>query len=50
MEGETQMKVTQAVNDPLEIAGVSLASRLFLGTAQYPNQQVMLDSLQASGA
>ena len=50
MEGETQMKVIQAVNDPLEFAGVSLASRLFLGTAQYPNQQVMLDALKASGA
>ena len=35
--------------DPLVIAGRELGSRLFLGTAGYPNQQVMLDSLTASG-
>jgi thiazole synthase len=38
------------MNDPLMIAGTALKSRLFLGTAGYPNQQVMLDSLEASGA
>jgi thiazole synthase len=38
------------MNDPLVIAGTELSSRLFLGTAGYPNQQVMLDSLEASGA
>jgi thiazole synthase len=37
-------------NDPLLIAGTPLNSRLFIGTAGYPNQQVMLDSLEASGA
>jgi thiazole synthase len=37
-------------NDPLVIAGTTLKSRLFIGTAGYPNQQVMLDSLEASGA
>jgi thiazole synthase len=37
-------------NDPLLIAGTPLKSRLFIGTAGYPNQQVMLDSLEASGA
>jgi thiazole synthase len=37
-------------NDPLIIAGTPLKSRLFIGTAGYPNQQVMLDSLEASGA
>ncbi|ACJ00465.1 thiazole synthase [Rhodospirillum centenum] len=37
-------------NDLLTIAGRSFASRLFLGTAGYPNQQVFLDSLAASGA
>jgi thiazole synthase len=36
--------------DPLVIAGKSFTSRLFLGTAGYPNQQVMLDALAASGA
>lgn len=37
-------------NDPFLIAGTTLKSRLFIGTAGYPNQQVMLDSLAASGA
>ena len=36
--------------DPLYIAGTALSSRLFVGSAGYPNQQVMLDSLEASGA
>jgi len=36
--------------DPLKIAGKAFASRLFLGSAGYPNQQVFLDSLAASGA
>jgi thiazole synthase len=38
------------MSDPLLIAGTPLESRLILGTAGYPNQQVMLDSLAASGA
>src|SRR5882672_5075174 len=37
-------------DDALVIAGIPLRSRLFVGTAGYPNQQVMLDSLAASGA
>lgn len=37
-------------SDPLTIAGKRFASRLLLGTAGYPNQQVMLDALAASGA
>ena len=37
-------------DDRLVIAGQALASRLFIGTAGYPNQQVMLDALAASGA
>jgi thiazole synthase len=36
--------------DPLSIAGTTLSSRLFVGTAGYPNQQVLLDCLQTSGA
>jgi len=36
-------------SDPLVIAGRSFHSRLFLGTARYPNQQVMLDAIAASG-
>lgn len=35
--------------DPLTIAGRTFTSRLFLGTAGYPNRQVMLDALAASG-
>jgi len=38
------------MTEPLIIAGKSLQSRLFIGTAGYPNQQVMLDSIAASGA
>ena len=38
------------MTDPLTIAGASLSSRLIVGTARYPNQQVMLDCLEASGA
>jgi len=37
------------MSDPLTIAGREFRSRLFLGTAGYPNQQVMLDALVASG-
>jgi len=36
--------------DQLVIAGVALRSRLFAGTALYPNRQVMIDALAASGA
>lgn len=36
--------------DPLSIAGVSLGSRLFLGTAGYPNQRILTDAVAASGA
>src|SRR5229473_6448327 len=38
------------MTDPLIIAGTKLASRLFVGSAGYPNQQIMLDCLDASGA
>ncbi|CAH1670707.1 thiazole synthase [Chelatococcus asaccharovorans] len=36
-------------DDPLVIAGRAFTSRLFLGTAGYPNQQAMLDAVAASG-
>ena len=36
-------------NDPFIIAGTTMASRLFVGSARYPNQQVMLDAMAASG-
>jgi len=34
-------------SDPFVIAGAALTSRLFVGSARYPNQQVMLDALAA---
>src|ERR1700676_3088433 len=37
------------MSDPLIIAGQQFRSRLFLGTAGYPNRQVMLDAVAASG-
>jgi thiazole synthase len=36
--------------DPLVIAGTTFTSRLIAGSARFPNQQVMLDALEASGA
>ena len=33
----------------LEIAGRSFRSRVIMGTSRYPNQQVLLDALEASG-
>jgi thiazole synthase len=38
------------LDDPLQIGSTSYESRLIVGTARYPNYQVMLDSLRASGA
>jgi thiazole synthase ThiGH ThiG subunit len=37
------------MSDPLVIAGREFNSRLFLGTAGYPNRQLMLDAITASG-
>jgi thiazole synthase len=37
------------MSDPLVIAGREFKSRLFLGTAGYPNRQLMLDAIVASG-
>src|SRR5690348_5995101 len=39
-----------AMDDALIVAGTKLKSRLFVGTAGYPNQQLLLESLEASGA
>src|SRR5271167_2359017 len=38
------------MTDPLSIAGTALSSRLLVGTAGYPNQQTLLDCLEASRA
>jgi thiazole synthase len=37
------------MSDPLIIAGREFGSRLFLGTAGYPNRKIMLDAIEASG-
>jgi thiazole synthase len=38
------------LSEPLIIAGERLASRLIIGSAGYPNQQILLDAIEASGA
>jgi thiazole synthase len=38
------------LEDALTIADKTFTSRLLIGSAQYPNNQVMLDSIAASGA
>ena len=38
------------MSDGLTIAGTTYGSRLIIGTARYPNMQVMLDAIRASGA
>ena len=38
------------MSDSFSIADQEITSRLFLGTAGYPNRQVMLDALESSGA
>jgi thiazole synthase len=37
------------VTDSLVIAGKEFQSRLLVGTAKYPNQQILLDALATSG-
>ena len=39
----------QNLPDALVIAGRTFRSRLFLGTAGYPNRKIMLDAIAASG-
>ena len=38
------------MSDPLVIAGQQFSSRLFLGSAGYPNRKIMLDAIAASGS
>ena len=38
-----------ADDDPLQIGDYTFTSRLLVGTSRYPNPQVMLDALEASG-
>ena len=42
--------MSKPLDDPLTIADKSFTSRLLIGSSGYPNQQVMLDSIAASGA
>src|SRR3546814_13554685 len=42
--------MSKPLDDPLTIADKSFTSRLLIGSSGYPNQQVMLDSIVASGA
>jgi thiazole synthase len=42
--------ITEMSSDCLRIADRSFRSRLFLGTAGYPNRKIMLEALAASGA
>lgn len=39
-----------APDDPFVLAGRTLGSRLVIGSSGYPNQQVMMDAIAASGA
>jgi thiazole synthase len=40
----------KVAQNQLTIAGKSFGSRLMIGTSRYPNQQVMMDAIEASGA
>jgi hypothetical protein len=43
-------EVSQGLDNPLEIAGVTFTSRLIVGTGKYTTNQVMVDAIRASGA
>ena len=42
--------MAETADEPLTIAGKTFRSRLLVGTAGYPNRQVMMDAIAASGA
>jgi thiazole synthase len=42
-------EISASRSDPLVIAERPLGSRLFMGSGGYPNQQVLLDALEAAG-
>lgn len=44
------MTTLTSTDDALVIAGVELSSRLFLGTAGYPNRRLLLAALEAGGS
>jgi len=41
--------VTTAQDQPLKVYGTTLASRLFLGTAQYPSPAILAEAVRAAG-
>ena len=43
-------EVSQGLDNPLEIAGVTFTSRLIVGTGKYTTNQIMVDAIRASGA
>jgi thiazole synthase len=45
----TNGSVTAETDDPLVIGDETFSSRLIVGTSRYPNPQVMLDALEATG-
>ncbi len=45
----TNGAVASATDDPLTIGDRDFSSRLIVGTSRYPNPQVMLDALEATG-
>jgi thiazole synthase len=48
-ERSCSTKMESTMSDPLIIACHEFSSRLFLGTAGYPNRKLMLDAVAASG-
>lgn len=45
-----EAKNADLLGEPFRLGDHEFASRLLIGTAGYPNQQVMLDAIEASGA
>ncbi len=48
--GAPAARESAAATEGLTIAGKTFKSRLFIGTARYPNRQLMLNAIAASGA
>ncbi|MEL6298651.1 MAG: thiazole synthase [Pseudomonadota bacterium] len=47
---DTNLQAAQSSDDPLQLYGTEVASRLLLGTAQYPSPAVLETAVRASGA
>lgn len=46
---QTNGAISTEMEDPLVIGGETFSSRLIVGTSRYPNPQVMLEALEATG-